>query len=197
MAKKRRTINFYLILFFLSVIILVAAIFTAIRFYQIEQLKQFFFIYKGYPIEFRRPISHSFKVKIIPNEEVLNVSTYTLASGVYKNLTIIIYEFDDNQATALQVAEIISKVKNVLNFENPFYDININIAKIRRNIEELNISEKEYYIFLKSYLISNETYIKVHKLNFVEISGKNLEEFDLAAIRFLISFLKNMLEIYR
>lgn len=196
MKEKNKT-NIYLFLFLTVTISLIICLFLLVKYYNLKRAQQFFLEYKNYFIEFRQPIYESFRIPIIPNENLLNISVYTLASGFYENLTIIIFEFDDNQATALEAAEIVSKIKNILYFEIPTYNINVNILKIRRNLSEISFSSKEYYIFLKSYLISNETYIKIHNINLIEITGKNLKEFDLATIRFLISFLNIMKEIYR
>ncbi|MEM0476355.1 MAG: hypothetical protein QW367_01795 [Candidatus Aenigmatarchaeota archaeon] len=205
MKKSSRTkvikikINIFLIAFILLTILLFFLIYFSVYSYNSQRSKEFYFDYKGYLIEFRRPISNSYKVKVFPNESMLNLSTYSLALGIYKNLSIVILEKDNNQATAIQAAEIISKVKNVLNFELKKYneEIGINLIKLKTDLYELNISNREYYVFLRSYLFSNETYIKVHRINLIEITGKNLEEFDLATIRFLISFLKNMKNLYK
>ncbi|MEM7818352.1 MAG: hypothetical protein QXP52_02615 [Candidatus Aenigmatarchaeota archaeon] len=198
--KIKIRINLYLLVFIVSIISVSLAVYFIIKSFNFEYQKRFFYDYKGYLIQFRRPIDLSYKISILPNEDSLSISTFLLSTGYYKNLTFIIFENDDNSATAIEALEIFYKVKRVLEFElNKYSEFNLvtNVEHIKYSVEELKLNNETYYIFLRSYLISNETYIKVHNVNFVEITGKNLEEFDLATIRFLISFLDNMKKIYK
>jgi len=193
-------INLYLVLFFIISGLVAYSLWYYVNKYREEQLLANYYNYKGYWIEFRKPIKNSYFVSVYPNETILNLSTLTLGMGMYKNITLIIYENDDNSYNAIAVAEIIYKVYNVLNFElerNYMNRVGINVLKIK---DSSNISQPEksdYYIFLKSPMISNDTYIKVNSLNFVEISGKNMDDYDYAIIKFIITFLKNLEGLYK
>ncbi|MEM5828197.1 MAG: hypothetical protein QW197_01690 [Candidatus Aenigmatarchaeota archaeon] len=193
-------INVFLVAFILAIVITSVAIYYSITKYKEQEVQKYYYNYKGYNIEFRKPIEQSKNILVLPNESVLNISTYALALGAFKNFTIVIFENDNNEVTAMGAFELASKIVNILNYElsKLGYDkIQINVLKIKKDISELNISKREYYVFLKSYLISNETYIKVHSLNFVEIAGKNIDEFDYAIIKFIVTFLNNMKAIYK
>ena len=198
--KFKFKINVYLILFFVVTGLIVYSIWHFVNKYREEQLLANYYNYKGYWIEFRKPIKNSYFVKVYPNESILNLSTLTLGLGMYKNLTLIIFEDDDNSYNAIAVAELIYKVYNVLNFElkrNYMDPIGINVTKIKDSLDNIQLDKSNYYIFLKSPMISNDTYIKVHSLNFVEISGKSMDEYDYAIIKFIITFLKNLESTYK
>jgi len=209
MSTKRRSkqkirigfkINIYLLLFIIITGSIVFLYWYHLNKYRNEQLLANYYNYKGYWIEFRKPLKNSFFVKVFPNETVLNFSTLSLAMGMYKNLTLIIYENDDNSYNAIAAGEIVSKVYNVLNYElekNYRERMGINLLKIKKDGSELQLNKSNYYIFLKSPLISNDTYIKVNSLNFVEISAKNIDEFDYATIKFIVMFLENAKNLYK
>lgn len=193
-------INVYLLLFIIITGSIVFLYWYHLNKYRNEQLLANYYNYKGYWIEFRKPLKNSFFVKVFPNETVLNFSTLSLAMGMYKNLTLIIYENDDNSYNAIAAGEIVSKVYNVLNYElekNYRERMGINLLKIKKDGSELQLNKSNYYIFLKSPLISNDTYIKVNSLNFVEISAKNMDEFDYATIKFIVMFLENAKNLYK
>lgn len=195
-------LNVFLIAFILAALITTLTIYFSIVKFKEQEIFKYYYNYKGYNIEFRKPIELSKNIKVLPNETMLNISTYALALGMFKNFTIVIFEKDDNEVTAIGAFELASKVVNVLNYEiskeGYIYDkMQTNVIKIKRDINEINITSNSYYVFLKSYLISNDTYIKVHRVNFVEIAAKNMDEFDYAIIKFIVMFLNNMKEIYK
>jgi len=193
-------INLYLILFFIIVGLIAYSLWYFVNKYREEQILANYYNYKGYWIEFRKPIKNSYFVSVYPNETILNLSTLTLGMGMYKNITLIIYENDDNSYNAIAVAEIIYKVYNVLNFElerNYMNRVGINVLKIKDSSNISQLEKSNYYIFLKSPMISNDTYIKVNSLNFVEISGKNMDDYDYAIIKFILTFLKNIEGLYK
>ena len=193
-------INIYLVLFLIITALIAYSLWYFVNKYRNEQLLANYYNYKGYWIEFRKPLKNSYFINVYPNESVLNLSTLTLGLGMYKNITIIIYENDDNSYNAIAVAEIFYKVYNVLNFElirNYMSSVGINVIKIKDSVNASQLGKSNYYILLKSPMISNETYIRVNSLNFVEISGKNMDEYDYAIIKFILTFLKNLESLYK
>lgn len=197
--KRKLPKNASTIAFFIFVFILISVfVFIILRALENVNKKQNYYVYKGKLIEFRRPVIDSYKILVLPNESSLNFSTYLLSLGIFKNLSFVIFENDNNEATALQTFEIGTKVLGLLRHELGIdLEVGVNVVKIEKDLSEVDVSDQEYYIFLKSFLLSNESYVKVHRHNFVEITGRNLEEFDLATIRFLIYFLENMKQLYK
>lgn len=139
--------------------------------------------YLGEKLTFRQDLREANKIKVYPSEKILQ----DLMNGTkIRNVTIAYKKTSDISYTLLEAVEITYKLRR--GYLAQGYDFKI-VAKEFDSLENITGEQSTPIIVLIPPSIANETSVRV-KDSAVYISGKDLKNFDLATIKFLVVTLK-------
>lgn len=180
MRRKRFKIKNESVFILIAILVIIGFYFLL---FQISRPKNRIY-YKGYVIEFRRNINLANK---IPIENNCNIRKLILNPKL-KNVNLLYFSNDKAlNLIALEAIEITYKINLLYKAENIGIRITgKNVFNIT-SIDEIEFSNETLSILLISPFLANETKISCNEdKNLIIISGKNLEGFDLATIKFLL-----------
>jgi hypothetical protein len=141
----------------------------------------------GVILNFRVDLREASKIPVYPSEDVVNTQ---LMNPLVKNITIVYKPSSpkDNSYYAAEAFEIATKLYygyRALEYEMPKF-ITMNVS----SYENLPGKIQNPIIALVAPSYSNETAVVVDPGHIVFIKAKNLQEFDLATVKFLMSALR-------
>jgi hypothetical protein len=143
--------------------------------------------YFGNRLVFRQDLREANRIEVYPNEQALRE---LMDGSQIENITIAYRNTTDASYTTVESIEIAYKLR--IGYLVQGYDFNISASEFN-SLENITGERANPIIALISPSMANETSVRV-KDSVVYISGRNLKEFDLATIKFLITSLNITVE---
>ena len=178
--KITRNRVFFILIFFL----IAFSIFYYISYIPKPITSRYFY---GIKLNFRADLRQASKIPVYPIEDVVNTE---LINPLVKNITIV-YKFstpEENSYYAIEAFEIANKLYYAYRVSG--YDVPKFITMNVSSYENLPGKIQNPIIALVAPSYSNETAVIADTGHIVFIKAKNLKEFDLATVKFLMSALR-------
>jgi hypothetical protein len=164
----------------LLVIILAAVVFIAIRAY--SKIPDNEYDFHGARMPFRASLKEAQNISIYPDNETIYDIFWNI--GV-ENVTIAFVNSSDTSMVAVEAFEITHKMK----FAYMLYELDVGFdAKKLESYENITATQNNPVIVLVPPSFSNETIVKADD-RVVYIKAKDLKDFDLATVKFLMTVL--------